>query len=153
MLERGMSFLKEKFGAIDILECKISFHSTDYYYPEMGQPLWRCFFGFSNLIPREMLIDAKLFTNKIENTLAKEDGRRTLNIDPGYLTGAQFILATGKNFARRIYLGKGIFGDLTLTYAKGEWIPNYWTYPDYKTEPILGLLNKIREIYLNEIKT
>ncbi|HBQ20892.1 MAG: hypothetical protein A2Z91_08565 [Deltaproteobacteria bacterium GWA2_38_16] len=148
--EKVVSLLKEKFGLIDIIEAHFPFTFTTYYHKEMGEPLFRSFLSFQKHILREALPDIKLFTNEIENSLAKEGGRRTINIDPGYINDAQLILATGKNFSHRIYLGKGIFGDLTLIYSKGEFHAQPWTYPDYQQEPILGLLKKMRERYLIE---
>ena len=32
----------------------------------------------------------------------------------------RFVLATGKNFAHRIYIGKEIYADLTLIFRKGR---------------------------------
>ncbi len=143
-----LSLLKQKWGEIDFIEADFPFTFTDYYTAEMGRPLWRSFFSFKRLIARETLVDIKLFTNEIENHLAKEDGRRTLNIDPGYLSDAQLILATGKNFSHRIYLGHGLFGDLTLLFKHNQFQAFPWTYPDYQEEPIRSLLLKMRENYV-----
>ncbi|MBI3018423.1 MAG: DUF4416 family protein [Deltaproteobacteria bacterium] len=146
--KKALSLLKQKLGEIDFIEADFPFTFTEYYAREMGRPLWRSFFGFKTLILRETLVDIKLFTNEIENSLAKEDGRRTLNIDPGYLNDSQFVLATGKNFSHRIYLGRGLFGDLTLMFKHSQFQAFPWTYPDYREEPIRSLLLKMRKDYV-----
>ena len=150
--EKALSLLSQKMGAIDFIEEDFPFTFTEYYTREMGRPLWRSFFGFKTFISRETLVDIKLFTNEIENNLAKEDGRRTLNIDPGYLSDSQLVLATGKNFAHRIYLGRGLFGDLTLMFKNNQFQTFPWTYPDYQKEPIRSLLLKMRERYVRDFR-
>ncbi len=149
--EQAWGMLKNKFGVIDFSESDFPFTFTNYYTKEMGEPLWRSFFSFKDLILREKLVEIKLFTNEIENSLAKEDGRRTLNIDPGTLNDSQLVLATGKNFSHRIYLGQGIFGDLTLMFKHSQFHSFPWTYPDYQKEPMGSLLLKMREAYVRDM--
>lgn len=148
LCEQAVETLQKEFGEMDLTEFDLPFHYTQYYLKEMGENLKRCFVSFKDLIFREKLVSIKLFTNKIENNLAKEDGRRTLNVDPGYLNDAQLILATGKNFSHRIYLGKGIFGDLTLIFKGNKFHALPWTYADYQDEPLRNFLIKIRKDYL-----
>ena len=75
-----------------------------------------------------------------------------INIDPGYLLMERFVLATGKNYSHRIYIGQNIYADLTLTYEKGHFKTLPWTYPDYAGEPIQSFLNKVRKRYAVDIK-
>ncbi len=150
LCEEGSLLLKRKWGEIDIREEKLPFTHTDYYHEEFGSPLFRSFFSFEKLRLREGLIEAKLFSNEIENRLAKSDGRRTINVDPGYLTDGQLILATGKNYSHRVYLGSGIFADLTLIYKDRKFQPLPWTYPDYQEEGMQIILLKIRQKYLEQ---
>ncbi len=152
LADDAINELKQKWGEIDILESAIPFHFTDYYYKEMGRPLYRHFFSFKKLIERSRLVESKIISNQIENRLAKTNGCRTLNVDPGYLTDSQMILATGKNFSHRVYLGEGIFADLTLIFERGEYNALPWTYPDYRDSHMRGLLSKIRDQYLKDKK-
>jgi len=78
-------------------------------------------------------------------------GRRA-NIDPGYLLYERFVLASGKNFAHRIYIGHCIYADLTLIYRKGAFETLPWTYPDYADQPILSFLERVRKKYAVDIK-
>ena len=150
--DEALQPLCHRWGVIDIQEMELPFHYTDYYRKEMGFPLYRAFVSFERLIPREQLVKAKLYSTQIEITLAKAGGRRTINIDPGYVTDSQLILATGKNYSHRIYLGEGIFGDLTLIYEHKKFKAQPWTYPDYQSEPMVRLLEMMRKKYIEDKK-
>lgn len=150
LLLEGISFLKRKWGEVDIRKDGLPFTHTAYYHEELGSPLFRSFFSFEKLQGRERLIEAKLFSNEIENRLAKSDGMRTINVDPGYLTDGQLILATGKNYSHRVYLERGIFADLTLIYKDRLYQPLPWTYPDYQEEGMRLMLLRIRQKYLEQ---
>jgi hypothetical protein len=65
---------------------------------------------------------------------------------------SRFILATGKNYAHRIYLGKGIYADLTLIFQKGAFRKLPWTYPDYSDPEMLACLMAVRRKYVEDIK-
>ena len=75
------------------------------------------------------------------------EGKRRFNLDPGLLTLGNFVLATGKNNAHRIYLAEGIFADLTLIFRSRSYRPLEWTYPDYADAELIGILNRLREMY------
>ena len=126
---------------------RFPFDLTDYYGEEMGAPLFRRFLAAEAAVPRDALPAVKIALESIEGEMAS-GGRRTVNLDPGLLTAENFILATGKNYAHRIYLGNGVFADLTLVYRKGEFHPLPWTYPDYASGEIRSLLREIRREYL-----
>ncbi len=84
--------------------------------------------------------------------MVNEKGGRKVNIDPGYLAAAKFVLATGKDYSHRIYLRQGIYGDLTLIFKRGSFQPLSWTYPDYGSPPLLDLINLLRRKYLWQLK-
>jgi len=138
------SVLEEKFGLIDYASKEMEFGFTDYYASEMGAPLFRQFLGFNQLIKPEELPAIKLFTNSLEQKYS-ENARRQVNLDPGYLSLDALVLATGKHSPHRIYLRDGIWADLHLLYRGGSFKPLEWTYPDYGSEPIIELCNRLRE--------
>jgi hypothetical protein len=92
-----------------------------------------------------------LATNQIEDHYAHK-GRRRVNIDPGYMLRERFVLASGKNFSHRIYIGEGIYADLTLIYQKGSFKKLPWTYPDYSDNGMLKFLEKVRNKYILDVK-
>lgn len=122
----------------------IPFTQTDYYAKEMGQGLSRVFILFETLRERDELPEAKISTNNMEAGVAV-CGKRRVNIDPGYLALEQVVLATTKGYAHRIYLGRGIFADLTLVFRNGTYRPLEWTYPDYGGNECITLFNKWRD--------
>lgn len=144
-------FFVKEFGEIDCRGPVLPFEYTNYYKKEMGHPLKRRFVSFRKLIPPENLPKIKIATNSLEvKFAAKEKGsiKRRINIDPGYISDAKLVLATTKDYFHRIYLNKGIYAEVTLAWKKGSFRPFEWTYPDYKTEEYIGILNNIRNLYI-----
>jgi hypothetical protein len=139
------------YGQPDFISAEIPFDYTDYYCAEMGGNLVRRFVTMEKLIRPEELPDIKLATNKIEDKLAS-DAQRRINIDPGYISKAHLILATGKSYTHRPYLRDGIYADLTLVYQGKKFCSLPWTYPDYADEKQLLMLGRIREKYLLQLK-
>ena len=143
--------LLEKIGDIDILSSWMPFDRTTYYEPEMGAPLFRRMVVFKALIDQQALPDIKWATQDIEKRYMQA-GNRRVNIDPGYLLLERFVLATGKNFSHRIYIGQRIYADLTLIYQKGKFQALPWTFPDYADVGMHAFLEKVREKYAFDLK-
>lgn len=131
------------FGSMDTVSPWLDFNFTDYYASEMGAPLFRRLFSFQKLIAQQDLPEIKVRTNLLERSF-EDDRKRRVNIDPGYLLLERFVLATGKNFAHRIYLDKGIYADLTLIYRGGDFQTLPWTYPDYAHTDVKDYLKQVR---------
>jgi hypothetical protein len=128
----------------------IDFVHTDYYNAEMGTGLKRRFLSFGKLVGLEDIYSLKVKTNRIEKRFSK-GGRRTVNIDPGYVDLSKVVLFSTKDFTHRIYLRKGIFAEVTLFYKGKTFNPWPWTYPDYRTDMYIGIFNKIRDMYKENI--
>lgn len=143
--------LSALYGQPDFVSSQMPFDYTDYYYPEMGEKLVRRFLSMESLIRPETLPDIKLATNRIEQESAAE-GCRQVNIDPGYLSQAHLILATGKGYTHRPYLRDGIYADLTLVYQGKKFCTLPWTYPDYADVQQIAMLAAIRTRYLLQLK-
>lgn len=136
--------LTDRFGPLDLISQWIPFDQTDYYRAEMGGPLFRRLLGFARPFNQDALVDAKLICMDLEREWSLDDGRRRINIDPGYLVPSRFVLATGKDHTHRVYLGKSVYADLTLLYTKGGFQALPWTYPGYKTNAVQAFLNRLR---------
>ena len=80
-------------------------------------------------------------------------GRRLVNLDPGYLARERLVLATGKNYTHRLYVGQGLYEEVTLIYQKGAWQSLPWTYPDYAGPDLLNFLDQARKKYLWQLRT
>jgi hypothetical protein len=143
--------LEGRFGKIDIVSNWMPFDYTSYYEREMGAGLSRRMISFNPLIEQETLPDIKHFAYELEQRHS-QDGRRRVNIDPGYLLLERFVLATGKNFAHRIYIGRHVYADLTLIYVDNAYRPLAWTYPDYTQADMLAFLYRVRKKYTYDLK-
>ena len=124
----------------------VDFLQSDYYGREMGKDLRRYFLLFEPFVGREWLVERKLATNRLEK-LHGQDGRRTVNIDPGYIALEHLVLATTKGYTHRIYVGEGIYADLTLVFENGTYRGLPWTYPDYGSNELIPVWNRWREQY------
>jgi len=144
-------FLTNHFGPVDLRSEIIPFSFTGYYADEMGADLLKVYVSFEQLIKRDRLPSIKLLTNQYEQSAAHE-GRRTVNIDPGYIGEASLILATTKNFSHRIYLGEGIFGDCHLIFEGDAFKPLPWTYADYREPAVLDFFKLVRTQYFRQMR-
>jgi len=151
ILEEVIGELQTAYGAPDWLSPPLFFDRTRYYEKEMGWPLHRRFVSFKFLIRPEAIVDIKLQTNELEKRYLHE-GRRKVNIDPGYVALERLVLATGKNYTHRIPLSKGIFADLTLVFHQRGFQTLPWTYRDYADPVVIGYFNDIREHYKNQLR-
>ncbi len=150
-LQKAVFLLQRTFGPVDYESPILAFTSTDYYEKEFGTDLKKQFVSFKRLISLEKLPSIKIITNSIEKKLSK-DHKRTVNIDPGYLDMAKFVLATTKDYVHRIYLGKGIFAEMTLYYRDKTFNPWDWTYPDFRTPEYIRVLCDIRKLYKDQLE-
>lgn len=149
--ERARALLIKKFGSIDFESNPICFGHTDYYEQEFGKDLTRTFISFKKLIFPHSLAVIKIFANKIEKRFSSGLTRQ-VNIDPGYIDLAKLVLASTKDYCHRIYLNKGVFAEITLSFRDKTFKALEWTYPDYRTPEYIEIFNHIRHIYENQIK-
>jgi len=143
--------LKKKFGPLDYESPELPFCFTGYYRQEFGEGLKKKFLSFARLVHPQELAKIKSFTNKLEGKFSKSS-RRLVNIDPGYVDLAKYILATTKDYCHRIYLDQGIFAEITLSFKDDTFVPGEWTYRDYQTKEYIAILNKIRQLYSMQLK-
>ncbi len=151
ILDASVKVLKEKFGNILFQSDTYPWNFTNYYDKELGTPIYRNFIFFDNIIDPSILADAKLITNEIELNFSEAD-KRQINLDPGYVAPAKVVLASTKNYSHRIYLGKGIYAELTLIYKDGKFTPLPYTYTDYRVQTFLEIFLEARGLLKSIIK-
>lgn len=142
--------LEAAYGKIDLEGAPLPFAATPYYEREMGPNLHKILWSFEALIPPEALSSIKRTTNTFERTFAIREvsaWRRRVNLDPGYVDLAKLVLATTKDRQHRLYLGHGIYGEVTLRFTGGRFVPWEWTYPDYRTPEYLAFFDAVRQRY------
>ena len=152
MLDAVRPLLESRFGPTDSESATYAFTYTTYYKAEMGVSLVKRFYSFSRPIEPMALAAIKLTTNGLERTFARPDGHpgRGINLDPGYITGAQLTLATTKNYSHRLAIGLGVYAEFTLLYQRGAFHPQPWTYPDYQTELTRAYFDSVRRLHLEQ---
>ncbi|AEH52046.1 DUF4416 family protein [Pseudothermotoga thermarum] len=144
--------LEEKFGPIDYISPELPFGIyTAYYNDELGSNLTGKLLSFEKLIHPSLLADVKIYTNWLEKKYAVE-GKRRFNLDPGYVHHMNFVLASTKPWANRIYLKNGIYAEVTLMYLSGEFRHWEFTYPNYQSEVYKKELEHIRKLYIEKRK-
>jgi len=151
LLAEAESALERQMGQIDYRSELLPFEHTDYYAAEFGPHLTRQIVTLGQLVGPEELPAIKRQTNDLEWNMAGE-GRRRVNIDPGYVSLSKLVLATTKDHAHRLYLGQGIYGEVTLAYQRGRFRPWPWTYPDYGSERMCALFLQIRDRYKKQLR-
>ena len=147
---KGLEFTLKKvsgIGKIDVQSIEIPFTFTNYYKDEMGENLKRKWISVEKTIPENELIYLKHKAISWEKELTIE-GKRTVNCDPGGICDNRVVLVTTKNFSHRIYLGEGIFGEVTLIYIGDKFQPQKWTYPDYQSDTFQDFAKKCKRKFL-----
>lgn len=124
-----------EWGAVVQQSADFRFDQTNYYRASMGEGLKKRLVAFETMIDPVLLVTSKIRSNSWEaeyQATCNSPVQRAINIDPGYLTEAKVVLATMKDRDHRLYLGEGVFGEVTLIYQlPGTWVSSRWTYPDY----------------------
>jgi len=141
--------LQNIFGPVDMESPVWTWEHTDYYAKEMGTGLKRKFIFFQKLINPGIVSEVKLRTIELERKCLDESGCRRINLDPGYLDSGKIVLVSTKDFSHRIYLGNGIYGEVTLIYSGKNYQILPFTYPDFRTSEYLDIFRKAREVYKN----
>ncbi len=154
LLEEVENLLVNRLGKVDIRSEIFPFDFTDYYKKDMGINISRQFLCFKELINPEELSDIKIWTNELEDEIKrnrKSDVARPINLDPGYLTHCNLILASAKDYYHRIHLQNGIYAEVTLFYQHEVFKNLPWTYPDFQTEEYKNFFLKVRTLYAKNI--
>jgi hypothetical protein len=146
-----------EYGPIDYQSEIVPWTNTDFYQKEMGSGILRKFIFFEQLMDPGDLPTIKLNTIRIENSLAIQtanNARRRINLDPGYVTEAKVVLATIKDYTHRLYIGEGIYAEVTLRYfnKNRSFTPFEYTYLDYCSETYKTMFNKSRDLLRTALK-
>jgi len=146
LLQPAKLKLETNYGPTDFESESFEFAISEYYRPEMGWPIYRLFWSFETLINPKQIARIKVECNAIEDAIAV-DGKRKINIDPGYMDYDKIVLASAKYNGQKVYLDFGIYADLTLHYEKGDFYPYPWSFPDFKSSTYNKTFLRMREIF------
>ncbi len=139
--------LERTWGSIRHRGKLFAFDQTPYYTPEMGEGLYRGVISFEKEIPPETIALEKERSNALELTMAQaaHPEARRVNIDIGYMDLDKVVLPSYKRGPFKLYAGGGVWLDMLLTYAKGQFHPTAWAFEDFKRNPYQHDLQLIRE--------
>jgi len=150
LFQKVVAAFEENYSSVDLFSVVVPFSHTS-YYEDMGENLKKRFISFENILPRESIVEMKLFTNDIEIDFSPQN-ERIINIDPGYMTLSNVFLASCKDFYHRMYLSKGIFLENEYRYVNKKYEFWPWTYPDYQKEEYLEYFYELRALYNKKLK-
>ncbi len=144
--------LRKAFGEISLLSEEFSFQFLERYYgKEMGTPLKKVYLSIGGLVEKSRMVEVKRISRELEEKYS-EGGRRTLNVDPGFVDESQLILLSHKRRGARVYLAEGVYAEIELLYVYGAFRPLYWTYRDYRHPEVRKFFERVRKEYLRERK-
>ncbi len=150
--------LAEVFGSVDYVGPQRLFDCTDYYEKEMGPGLVRYLVSFTGPHFADILPGAKRACIALEQGCAISEqekgavgtqdknqgqlvnrrkvdqhtvGRRTVNLNIGYIDHHKVVLASTKAAGHKVYLGDGIYADVALRFAHKVWQPLPWSFSDF----------------------
>jgi len=128
----------EQWGEVLIQSADFAFDMTSFYEKSMGSELKKRLVAFKPLVDPTELVQSKVDSNQWESDYRNQGNdwaERPVNIDPGYLTEAKVVLMTTKDRDHRLYMGQGIYAEITLFFQlPGKWASSRWTYPDYQQD-------------------
>lgn len=137
--------LEKYFGKADIIGPWQHFDHTHYYEEEMGPHLSRCFVSFETLRPPEEAAEYKRIGSEVEASFMNE-GKRSVNVDLGYLDANKVVLVSGKGGGHKIALAAGVYADMLLWYNKG-WQAFPWAFPDFRDGSLFPIFVKMRRAF------
>jgi hypothetical protein len=143
--------MEKRFGPLDFKGAFSAFDTTQYYREEFGDDLHRGFASFRGLFDPKGLAAFKHEAADLEASWSA-GGKRSCNLDAGYLDADKLVLASFKRGPCKLYLTDGVYADLLLKYAKGRFEPLPWAFPDFRDGRYDRSLLAIREKLKSELR-
>ena len=138
-----VSILTNEFGKLILKSKPYDFNFTDYYEREFGKNLRKVILIFEKTVEKHDLILIRIKTGEIENQLV-EKNKRTVNIDPGYISETELVLATKKAKPWKEFLGNEVYVHKILEFKQDQLITFNHTFKDYKQDKNQAFLKEAR---------
>jgi hypothetical protein len=148
-LADALDALEKQFGRVQCETMEIGYTGSE-YAEEMGDQLQRRFYSFEKLVERDKLPEIKALCHKVEKQfgdVVHDYAFRTVNLDPGVMTPENVVMASHREYNHRIYLGGGVFGELTLVYSRGRYVRLPWTNLDFCQGEAIEFFLRVRESF------
>ncbi|MDR1516216.1 MAG: DUF4416 family protein [Synergistaceae bacterium] len=152
LMEWARAGLTGIYGPIERESASFDFCYTD-YYRDISRELSRRFFSFESLtVPKLVRWKKAAVALELSSAEGYSGVSRRINADPGYIDGARLVLASTKDNAHRIYIGEGIFAEVTLCRRKSGWESFPYTFPDFAGGIYDAFLETVRQDWLKQIR-
>lgn len=139
------NLLVEKFGKI-ITNFTYNFDKfTDYYEKEFGSGLSKTILILNKKLLRQDLKNLKLFSIEAEKKFSYGTKRR-INIDPGFFSYKEVVLASLKGKEFKENAGDNIFYHKVLEFDNGKIKDFFHTFPDYKSTQVKEFFSNVSKI-------
>lgn len=141
-----------RWGAIDFESDPLPYTPPDKLKEEMGLPLFRTFVSFAKLADPGEISLIKMGCIGLEERL-RHQGKRRINIDPGYLDSHKVLLSTTHGGPAKIYHSTGIYLDMLLLFPKGKCQALPWSLPDFKAQTYDDTFLHLHALYKEALST
>lgn len=145
-LKNSIEEIEKNIGAVFFRMKEYDFNFTDYYESEFGSNLKKTICVFGIFIEKHELAEAKILCSQIEADLAREDGKRTVNIDPGYFNEKEVVLASFKKKDFKEEMGESVFAHKVLEFDGIKVNEFFHTFPDFRSKDV-------KDFFLNLLPT
>jgi hypothetical protein len=153
LLEAARAASGSEWGPVALASDPRPWTESDYYEPQMGKGLLRQFVAFEAPVPVDRLSPIKLRAIELEETFKPGAAvLRPVNIDPGLLDPLNLTLASTKKGGHRVWIGEGIWAEITVIFRDGAYQPLPWTYPDFRRADTLAFLGAVRKWALPRLR-
>jgi hypothetical protein len=144
---KALSVLEEEYGQVFESCPEYDFSFTDYYEQEFGKNLKKRIVVFEKDVSKEDLAAIREKTGEIEKELSL-GGKRTVNIDPGYISSSELVLATKKFRQFKEDIGGGVYAHKVLEFKGDDVVMFKHTFADYKLDRNIEFFKKlIKELF------
>lgn len=141
MLHTTIDELRKIFGEVDFETKDYDFGTfTHYYEKEMGQNLKKKFVFFKKSSEMNMA-DAKKSTIELEKKFSS-NGKRRVNIDPGYINRDEMGMPTTKYLRFKTLLKDGIYNQVIYRFENGIKEAE-GAFPDFRSEEVKRIFAKV----------
>lgn len=149
---RLIEMLERTLGSIiDVWPSEILLRPPEKYTSELGSPISSFVAVFDHLISPTELIALKHKSLEIERILSI-GGKRLFNLNPGYLDSTKVVVASGKKYYSRVYVGSGVFIEIELYYDGRRFRSFHYTFPEYKSGKRRRRFHELRGCYLKGLR-
>lgn len=123
--------LTKKYGELEKTGKEYDFTKfTNYYEKEMGKNITKILIFFKKTIKETDLIEIKNHITELEKKYFINN-KRTVNIDPGYISDKRIVLASYKQKDFKKDLGQGVYAHEIISFKNGNKITYWHTFSDY----------------------